>query len=297
MDISRSEEETLLEKAARILESRFSAESREGISSPSEASKIACLRLGTLEHEAFAVFWLDAQNRLIAFEQLFRGTLTQTSVYPREVAKSALRHNAAAALLAHNHPSGCAEPSSADRMVTETLKTALALFEIRVVDHLIVGIAFDEHGGDGPGMTIRGHVGEATGTNSGKPPVSRHDRVANTAPSRAQVPIRPRQPATERRIPIRHGQMPTPRLPLTWWALFRFPPIRFGNSAMLHTMCAGPGSSRRIPKGSFASLLYPWSGRRPHGRFFGHKRTSGKTPDSHLVAMGFQLEHFPLQML
>lgn len=138
MDITRMDEESLLEAAARILEARCGREGREAVGSPSEAGRIACLRLGSLEHEAFAVFWLDAQNRLIEFEQLFRGTLTQTSVYPREVAKSALRHNAAAAVLAHNHPSGCAEPSSADRYLTETLKKALALFDVRLVDHLIV---------------------------------------------------------------------------------------------------------------------------------------------------------------
>lgn len=138
MDITRMDEESLLEAAARVLEARCGTGGRETVGSPSDAGRIACLRLGALEHETFAVFWLDAQNRLIAFEQLFRGTLTQTSVYPREVAKSALAHNAASAVLAHNHPSGCAEPSSADRYLTETLKKALALFDVRVVDHLIV---------------------------------------------------------------------------------------------------------------------------------------------------------------
>jgi DNA repair protein RadC len=138
MDITRLDEESLLEEAARILESRCGWKGRETVGSPSEAGRIACLRLGSLEHEVFAVFWLDAQNRLIEFEQLFRGTLTQTSVYPREVAKSALRHNAAAAVLAHNHPSGCAEPSSADRSITGVLKSTLALLDVRLIDHLIV---------------------------------------------------------------------------------------------------------------------------------------------------------------
>jgi DNA repair protein RadC len=82
--------------------------------------------------------FLDAQNRLIAADELFRGTLTQTSVYPREVVKAALKHNAAALILAHNHPSGVAEPSNADELLTRNLKQALALVDVRVLDHFIV---------------------------------------------------------------------------------------------------------------------------------------------------------------
>lgn len=115
-----------------------SAYGSDAMPSPERAGEIACLRIGTLEHEVFAVFWLDAQNRVIEFEQLFRGTLTQTSVYPREVAKSALRHNAAAAILAHNHPSGGLEPSGADQALTRVLKDALALLDVKLIDHLIV---------------------------------------------------------------------------------------------------------------------------------------------------------------
>jgi len=96
------------------------------------------LHLAGLDHEVFFALWLDAQNRLIAAEELFRGTLTQTSVYPREVVKRALAHNAAAVVLAHNHPSGVAEPSAADGLLTRELKQALALVDVRVLDHFIV---------------------------------------------------------------------------------------------------------------------------------------------------------------
>jgi DNA repair protein RadC len=102
------------------------------------------------EHESFVVMFLDAQNRLIASEELFRGTLTQTSVYPREIVKEALRRNAAALIFAHNHPSGVAEPSRADEMLTSSLKQALALVDVRVLDHFIVAgsttLSFAERG-------------------------------------------------------------------------------------------------------------------------------------------------------
>lgn len=132
-----STDDRILEMAANILEQR-AAKYGESFSNPKEAAEIACLRMGTLEHEAFSVFWLDAQNRMIAFDQLFRGTLTQTSVYPREVVKEAMRQNAAAAILVHNHPSGSTEPSRADESLTRALKEALALVDVRVLDHLIV---------------------------------------------------------------------------------------------------------------------------------------------------------------
>ena len=96
------------------------------------------LQLGSRPHEVFAVLFLDASHRLIALEELFRGTLTQTSVYPREVAVRALAHNACAVVLAHNHPSGCATPSRADEAITHTLKAALNLVDVRVLDHFIV---------------------------------------------------------------------------------------------------------------------------------------------------------------
>lgn len=90
-------------------------------------------------HESFAVLFLDARHTLLAFEDLFRGTLTQTEVYPRELVKRALQHNASAVILAHNHPSGAVEPSRADLAVTEALKAALALIDVRVLDHIVVG--------------------------------------------------------------------------------------------------------------------------------------------------------------
>jgi len=89
--------------------------------------------------EVFAVMFLDAQHRLLALEEMFQGTLSQTSVYPREVVKRALALNAGAVILAHNHPSGLAEPSRADEYLTQTLKSALALVDVRVLDHLVVG--------------------------------------------------------------------------------------------------------------------------------------------------------------
>ncbi|MCA3220175.1 MAG: DNA repair protein RadC [Burkholderiales bacterium] len=120
------------------------------LSSPDRVRQYLQLRLGQREHEVFAVLYLDAQNRLLKTEELFRGTLTQTSVHPREVVKQALRHNAAAVILAHNHPSGLAEPSRADELLTKVLKEALALVEVRVLDHLIVtansAVSFAERG-------------------------------------------------------------------------------------------------------------------------------------------------------
>lgn len=126
-----------MELARRALQEQMRA--RDALSSPSAVREWLMLRLGGLAHEVFMVLLLDAQNRLIAAEELFRGTLTQTSVYPREVVKQALAHNAAAVILAHNHPSGLAEPSRADEFLTQTLKQALALVDVRVLDHLIVG--------------------------------------------------------------------------------------------------------------------------------------------------------------
>ena len=96
------------------------------------------LQLGSRTHEIFAVLFLDSQHRLIVLEELFRGTLTQTSVYPREVVVRALALNAASVVLAHNHPSGAAKPSRADEALTQTLKAALALVDVRVLDHVIV---------------------------------------------------------------------------------------------------------------------------------------------------------------
>ena len=123
---------------------------RDAMSSPRAVRDFLVLTLGGRASEVFLGLFLDAQNRLLASEELFRGTLTQTSVYPREVVKAALRHNAAAMIFAHNHPSGVAEPSRADELLTQTLKQALSLVDIKTLDHFIVAgsraISFAERG-------------------------------------------------------------------------------------------------------------------------------------------------------
>lgn len=108
------------------------------LAAPDAVKDYLRLKLAPKDHEVFAVVFLDAQNRVIATEEMFRGTLTQTSVYPREVVRASMKHNAAAVILAHNHPSGSATPSRADEQLTQTLKAALALVDVRVLDHLIV---------------------------------------------------------------------------------------------------------------------------------------------------------------
>lgn len=128
--------------AAKELFVRCIRERMEGedlcLSSPETVKTFLCSKIGHLEHESFWCLWLDAQNRLIDAGELFRGTVTQTSVYPREVVKKALAVNAAAAIFAHNHPSGSLEPSRADEMLTSTLKSALSLVDVRVLDHFVV---------------------------------------------------------------------------------------------------------------------------------------------------------------
>lgn len=107
--------------------------------SPQAVKHYLQLHLSGKQHEVFAVLFMDAQNHLIVMKELFQGTLTQTSIYPREVVKLALHHNAAAVVLAHNHPSGSVQPSRADEALTHTLKSALHLVDVRVLDHIIVG--------------------------------------------------------------------------------------------------------------------------------------------------------------
>jgi DNA repair protein RadC len=144
----RAELAAVLELARRALAQQL--EEREVFSSPGAVKQYLQLRLAARAHEVFAVLFLDAQNRLVALEELFRGTLTQTSVYPREVVQQALHHRAAAVVLAHNHPSGTVQPSRADEALTQTLKTALALVDVRVLDHVIVAaggaLSMAEHG-------------------------------------------------------------------------------------------------------------------------------------------------------
>lgn len=133
----RAEVAAVMELARRALASPLKA--RPVFQSPEQVKLYVQARLGGLAREVFAVLFLDAQHRLLACEELFHGTLTQTSVYPREVVKRALAHNAGALILAHNHPSGVAEPSRADEHLTQQLRSALAMVDVRVLDHLVVG--------------------------------------------------------------------------------------------------------------------------------------------------------------
>ncbi len=123
---------------------------RDVFQSPQQVRNYLMLKLGGLTREVFMVLFLDAQNRLHATEEMFSGTLTQTSVYPREVVKRAMHHNAASVIFAHNHPSGVPNPSAADEMLTAQLKQALALVDVRVLDHFIVAgnqtLSFAERG-------------------------------------------------------------------------------------------------------------------------------------------------------
>jgi len=112
---------------------------REVLHSPLAVKQYLQLHLAHKAHEVFAVLFLDSQNRMLALEELFRGTLSQTSVYPREVVLRALHHSCAAVVLAHNHPSGSVQPSRADEALTNNLKASLALVDVRVLDHIIVG--------------------------------------------------------------------------------------------------------------------------------------------------------------
>jgi DNA repair protein RadC len=135
-DAKRAELAAVLELARRAMAQQLTE--REVFGSPGAVKQYLQLHLSGKPHEVFAVLFLDAQNRLVAMEELFRGTLTQTSVYPREIVKRALHHHAAAVVLAHNHPSGTVQPSRADEALTQTLKAALALVDVRVLDHVIV---------------------------------------------------------------------------------------------------------------------------------------------------------------
>ena len=147
-DAKYAQLQAVLEMARRALGEGLS----EGVNlaSPQAVKDYLILTLGAKAHEAFCVLFLNAQNRLIACEEMFRGTLTQTSVYPREVVKRALTLNAGAVILAHNHPSGASEPSQADRLLTGALKSALMLVDVRVLDHFIIAgrsaASFAEHG-------------------------------------------------------------------------------------------------------------------------------------------------------
>jgi len=132
----RSEIVAVLELARRAMAQRLQA--RTVFEAPDAVKHYLQLQLASRKHEVFAILFLDVQNHLIALEEMFQGTLTQTSVYPREVVKRALHLQAASVVLSHNHPSGSVQPSRADEMLTQTLKSALALVDVRVLDHVIV---------------------------------------------------------------------------------------------------------------------------------------------------------------
>ena len=137
-----------LELARRTLQEQLSTGT--ALTSPAAVRDYLRLAIGSREYEVFVCLWLDAQHRVIAFQEPFRGTLTQTSVYPREIVKAALAANAAAVIFAHNHPSGAAQPSQADELLTRNLKEALALVDVKVLDHFIVAgahsLSFAERG-------------------------------------------------------------------------------------------------------------------------------------------------------
>ena len=140
--------QAIFEMSRRALNEQL--QQRDVFKSPQQVRDYLVLKLGSLTREVFLVLFLDTQNHLVATEEMFAGTLTQTSVYPREVVKRALHHNAASVIFAHNHPSGIAQQSQADELLTKQLKQALALVEVRVLDHFIVAgnntLSFSERG-------------------------------------------------------------------------------------------------------------------------------------------------------
>jgi DNA repair protein RadC len=144
----RAQFEAVLELARRSLKGELRAAS--ALTSPGAVRDYLRLAIADREHEVFVCLWLDAQHRVLRFEELFRGTLTQTSVYPREIVKAGLRANAAAVIFAHNHPSGAAQPSQADELLTRNLRDALALVDVKVLDHFVVAgnqaLSFAERG-------------------------------------------------------------------------------------------------------------------------------------------------------
>jgi DNA repair protein RadC len=137
----RSEDDEIISQAIAILQRRLGKE-REAFHTPGAVKQFCALRAAAREdqnREVFAVLFLDSQNKLIEVEDMFVGTLSQTSVYPREVVRAAMRHNAQSVVFTHNHPSGSVQPSRADEHLTHTLKASLALVDVRLLDHIITG--------------------------------------------------------------------------------------------------------------------------------------------------------------
>jgi len=133
---TKAADDLIIAQALAILERR--AARGQTLESPAAVKSLLCLRAAGLEHEEFSLVFLDVQHRVIDIRAMFRGSISQASVYPREVVKAALACNAAAVILSHNHPSGVPEPSRADEYLTSTMKSALALVDVRVLDHIIV---------------------------------------------------------------------------------------------------------------------------------------------------------------
>lgn len=142
-------DDAVIANALQILESRL-RQAGQAMTSPDDVKNYLKLKLAEREHEVFTVLFMDNRHRVIAFEEMFRGTIDGASVHPREVVKTALAHNAAAVVFSHNYPSGVAEPSTADQNITTRLQEALALVDVRVLDHIIVGsegsVSFAERG-------------------------------------------------------------------------------------------------------------------------------------------------------
>lgn len=142
-------EQQIIRKALNILESRLQKPEHH-FTKPDDTASYLKLNLGELEHESFNVMFLNNQHGLISLTEMFRGTIDGAAVYPREIVKAALKFNAAAVILAHNHPSGMCTPSMADRHLTQQIRDALNLVEVRVLDHIVVGgtnsYSFAEHG-------------------------------------------------------------------------------------------------------------------------------------------------------
>jgi len=135
------DEDAIIRQAMDILMRRMRTNDGSVLTSPEATRDYLTMKLTEKEHEVFACLFLDNRHRVICYEELFRGTIDGASVHPREVVKETLKHNAAAVIFAHNHPSGVAEPSQADLRITQKLKDALAMIEVRVLDHIIIGDA------------------------------------------------------------------------------------------------------------------------------------------------------------
>jgi DNA repair protein RadC len=147
--MSVREQDQILAVSRKIIATRIRGE-RVGLTSASQGKDYVYDYMRGFEHEVFCCLFLDSQHQVIEMVEMFQGTINQAPVFPREIAKAALKHNAAAVILAHNHPSGVAEPSRADRDITETIAEAMTLLDVRVLDHFVVGdhtvYSFAEHG-------------------------------------------------------------------------------------------------------------------------------------------------------